>query len=49
MTRAHAEAEKNINTAAADKKGCEIMLEYDEYKLQLQGVEKNITDLRDSL
>ena len=29
--------------------GSEIMLEYDEYKLKLQGLEKNITDLRDSL
>ena len=25
------------------------MLEYDEYKLQLQGLEKNITDLKNSL
>ena len=25
------------------------MLEYDEYRLQLQGLEKNITELRDSL
>lgn len=29
--------------------GCEIMLEYDEYRLELQGMEKNITELRDSL
>jgi hypothetical protein len=29
--------------------GSEIMLEYDEYRLQLQGMENNITELRDSL
>ena len=29
--------------------GSERMLEYDEFRLQLQGMENNITELRDSL
>ncbi len=29
--------------------GSDIMLEYDEYRLQLQGMENNIKELRDSL
>ena len=30
-------------------KGCENVIEFDEYKLELDGMKKDITDLRDSL
>ncbi len=30
-------------------KGCEDVIEFDEYKLELDGMKKDITDLRDSL
>ena len=38
-----------LNKIQKTKNGSEIMLEYDEYRLQLQGMEDNITELRDSL
>ncbi len=51
MIHAHAEAAKNISIAAENNlfKEVILMLEYDEYRLELQGFEKNINDLRDSL
>ena len=39
----------DINFNLYDLMGSEMMLEYDEYKLQLQGMENNINELRDSL
>ena len=57
MTRAHAAADLNIKNAAEkmnNKKynyisGVDKMLEFDEYRLSLEGMEKDITDLRDAL
>jgi len=40
---------KWYNSTATKYKGSEIMLEYDEYRLALQNMEENITELRDSL
>ncbi len=37
------------NSLKLNLKGCEKMLEYDEMRIKLQGLEKNITELRDSL
>ncbi len=52
--RVRAEAARNISIAAAKtnnnlSEGSDKMLEYDEYKLRLSGLEKNITELRDAL
>ena len=57
MTRVRAEAVRSINTAAESKwntvfyntERSDKMLEYDEYRLKLQGFEDSINDLRDSL
>lgn len=51
MIRVHAAAERNISIVAVrtNKKEVKKMLEYDEYKLRLSGLEKNITELRDAL
>ena len=57
MTRAPAAADLNIKNAAEkmnNKKynyisGVDKMLEFDEYRLSLEGMEKDITDLRDAL
>lgn len=54
MILAHVEAEKSISIAAEDNlnqciKGCDKMLEYEQYRLQLEGMEKGILELSDSL
>lgn len=56
MTRVPAEAVRSISTAAESNPAertkterSDNMLEYDEYRLKLQGFEESINDLRDSL
>ena len=48
MTCARAVQDLNIKNAAANK-GVIILLQYDEFKIELQNMESSITDLRDSL
>ena len=60
MIYALAAAERNIKTAVSERrnikkifrkhdKGCDLMIEFDEYRLKLSGMEKSIIELRDSL
>lgn len=52
MIRAPAARAKNTSTAAAETNNFKeliIMLEYDEYRISLAGLEQDINDLRDSL
>ncbi len=49
MSRVLAVAEKNIKNAADNKKGCEGMIELEEYRLLLDGMQKDLFELRDSL
>lgn len=48
MIRVHVEAERNINNAAAENRG-ENVVELDNYKVKLNSYEEPLKEMRDSL